>query len=160
MGKIAGSTLNLAGHLQKACPEDGGILSSARIADFLEDRTIIEKFSLKGVHIKGEEYRCYYYPLDPTYVSPDVIGGTTSIKLNLEELYGERALVEKRKTYLVLALKKIGQCQDVTLTGSAPVWLYLLIARDLHGRISKLTYNAPNSGDIIIFDHTQPRKKK
>ncbi|NLB69128.1 MAG: hypothetical protein GX804_05530 [Lentisphaerae bacterium] len=43
---------------------------------------------------------------------------------------------------------------DVTLTGPAPVWLYLRVAHALHGLCRKLVYTSPVSGDVVIFDHT------
>lgn len=42
---------------------------------------------------------------------------------------------------------------DVTLTGHAPVWLYLRLAHALHGRVRKLTYDSPVTGPIEIFNH-------
>ena len=42
---------------------------------------------------------------------------------------------------------------DVTLTGNAPVWLYLRIAHALHGRARILTYESPVTGPVEIFNH-------
>ncbi len=42
---------------------------------------------------------------------------------------------------------------DVTLTGPAPVWLYLRIAHALHGRACVLTYDSPVTGPVEIFNH-------
>lgn len=42
---------------------------------------------------------------------------------------------------------------DVTLTGQAPVWLYLRIAHALHGIARSLTYDSPVSGPVEIFNH-------
>jgi hypothetical protein len=42
---------------------------------------------------------------------------------------------------------------DVTLTGPAPVWLYLRLAHALHGRVRKLDYESPVTGPVEIFDH-------
>lgn len=42
---------------------------------------------------------------------------------------------------------------DVTLTGPAPVWLYLRLAHLLHGRARILTYESPVTGPIGIFNH-------
>lgn len=41
----------------------------------------------------------------------------------------------------------------VTLTGNAPVWLYLRLAHALHGKALSLTYHSPVTGPVIIFDH-------
>lgn len=42
---------------------------------------------------------------------------------------------------------------DVTLTGNAPVWLYLRMAHALHGRARKLFYESPVTGPVEIFNH-------
>ena len=42
---------------------------------------------------------------------------------------------------------------DVTLTGNAPVWLYLSLAHALHGRARKLFYDSPVTGSVEIFNH-------
>jgi len=41
----------------------------------------------------------------------------------------------------------------VILIGAAPVWLYLKIAHVLHGKVKKLIYHSPVTGDVTIFDH-------
>lgn len=41
----------------------------------------------------------------------------------------------------------------VTLTGNAPVWLYLRLAHALHGRARKLFYDSPVTGPVQIFNH-------
>jgi len=42
---------------------------------------------------------------------------------------------------------------DLTLTGPAPVWLYLRIAHALHGRARKLFFDSPVTGPVEIFNH-------
>jgi hypothetical protein len=42
---------------------------------------------------------------------------------------------------------------DVTLTGNAPVWLYVRLAHALHGRARKLFYDSPVTGPVEIFNH-------
>jgi CRISPR-associated protein Csx3 len=42
---------------------------------------------------------------------------------------------------------------DVTLTGPAPVWLYLRLAHLLHGRARILVYESPVTGPVEIFNH-------
>ena len=42
---------------------------------------------------------------------------------------------------------------DVTLTGPAPVWLYLRLAHALHGRARILTYESPVTGPVEVFNH-------
>lgn len=156
IGKITGTTMNLAGHLQKHCPDTGGILMRDKVETFIKGRKLLKVFSLKRAYIKGRECDCYYYPFDPSVDVPHVIGYSDSVTLNLTELYGEKAAVKDINRYTANALRRIGFCRSVVLTGGAPVWLYLAIARSLHGKVSRLVYSAPNSGDVVIFDHTQP----
>jgi len=42
---------------------------------------------------------------------------------------------------------------DVTLTGNAPVWLYLRLAHALHGRARRLFYDSPVTGPVEVFNH-------
>jgi len=42
---------------------------------------------------------------------------------------------------------------DVTLTGPAPVWLYLRLAHSLDGRAKVLTCESPITGPVEIFNH-------
>jgi len=42
---------------------------------------------------------------------------------------------------------------DVTLTGNAPIWLYLRLAHALHGRARRLYYDSPVSALVEIFNH-------
>ena len=73
--------------------------------------------------------------------------------IDLEELYGETAKLALLPEYLENALQLAGEGEEVTLTGAAPVWLYLKIAHALHGKARKLVYHAPVTGDVVIFDH-------
>jgi hypothetical protein len=43
--------------------------------------------------------------------------------------------------------------EEVTLTGHAPVWLYLRLAHALHGRARRLVYDSPVTGPVEIFNH-------
>ena len=74
--------------------------------------------------------------------------------LNLECLYSGRAKLAELPVYIEKALAQAGEGNDVTLTGRAPVWLYLAGAHALHGVARKLTYTSPVTGDVVIFDHT------
>lgn len=56
--------------------------------------------------------------------------------------------------YIRETVDKAGNGNYVTITGEAPVWLYLKIAHALHGRAARLTYRSPVTGDIVIFDHS------
>ena len=42
---------------------------------------------------------------------------------------------------------------DVTMTGPAPIWLYLRVAHTLHGWVKGLVYDSPVTGPVQIFDH-------
>ena len=64
----------------------------------------------------------------------------------------ERARLELLQEYVLVALEKAGEGDyTVVLTGAAPVWMYLKIAHALHGRVSRLIYNSPTTGDVLIF---------
>jgi hypothetical protein len=41
---------------------------------------------------------------------------------------------------------------SVVLTGAGPVWAYLKVAHQLHGRAVRLVYAAPNA-TIVIWNH-------
>lgn len=153
IGKIVGSTMNKAGHLQKHCPGDGGILVRGKVENHINEKKLWVGFFIKTVYIKGESSICYYYPLHPETEVPPVIGCEERVTVNVAELYGEKALTEKRDSYIAAALKWVGQAKEVTLTGIGPVWLYLLIGKALHGKVSKLVYTSPTSGDIVVFDN-------
>jgi len=75
------------------------------------------------------------------------------ITIDLKELYGETAKLARLDEYVQKALELAGEGQEVTLTGAAPVWLYLKIAHALHGKARKLIYSSPVTGEVIIFDH-------
>lgn len=46
-----------------------------------------------------------------------------------------------------------GEGNAVKLTGRGPVWLYLRLAHVLHGKVRRLTYDSPVTGEVVIFDH-------
>jgi hypothetical protein len=77
------------------------------------------------------------------------------ITIDLKELYGETetAKLARLDEYTQKALDLAGEGQEVTLTGAAPVWLYLTIAHALHGKARKLVYSSPVTGPVVIFDH-------
>jgi hypothetical protein len=77
------------------------------------------------------------------------------IVIDLESLYaatGNAKLADLPK-YEAEALKQAGEGNAVKLTGRAPVWLYLRIAHALHGKVQKLLYDSPVTGEVVIFDH-------
>ena len=55
--------------------------------------------------------------------------------------------------YEARVLEQVPPGADVTLTGRAPVWLYLRVAHLLHGRARILTYDSPVTGPVEIFNH-------
>jgi len=57
--------------------------------------------------------------------------------------------------YIAEALKQAGEGNEVTLTGAAPIWMYLKIAHALHGKAKRLLYSAPGQGinEFEIFNH-------
>lgn len=75
------------------------------------------------------------------------------ITIDLSKLYSETAKISDLPVYLENALEQAGEGNEVILTGKAPVWLYLSVAHELHGKAKKLIYQSPVTGDIIIFDH-------
>jgi len=73
--------------------------------------------------------------------------------IDLKALFGDTAKLADLPAYLDQAKALAGEGSDVVLTGQAPVWLYLKVAHALHGRVRKLTYTSPVTGDVVIFDH-------
>lgn len=73
--------------------------------------------------------------------------------IDLKALFGDTAKLADLPAYLDQAKVLAGDGSDVVLTGQAPVWLYLKVAHALHGRVRKLTYTSPVTGDVVIFDH-------
>lgn len=75
------------------------------------------------------------------------------IIINLNTFFNERAKLSDMDQYVEKATQLAGEGNEVTLTGSAPVWLYLKISHVLHGKVKKLIYRSPVTGDVTIFDH-------
>jgi len=75
------------------------------------------------------------------------------IVIDLKTFFSETAKLTELPVYLQKALKVAGEGNDLILTGQAPVWLYLKIAHALHGKVRKLIYRSPVTGDVVIFDH-------
>ncbi len=73
--------------------------------------------------------------------------------IDISTLYDETAKLSQLDEYVLQAKALAGEGNVVTLTGAAPVWLYLKIAHALHGKVVKLYYDSPASGTILIFDH-------
>jgi hypothetical protein len=73
--------------------------------------------------------------------------------VDLRSVYGETAKLEELPRYIERALELAGEGNEVVLTGQAPVWLYLKVAHALHGKVRKLIYSSPVTGEVVIFDH-------
>lgn len=81
------------------------------------------------------------------------------IKINLNEVIenfsGTTAKLSDMNKYITEILRQAGEGNEVTLTGAAPIWLYLKIAHALHGKAKKLLYSSPGQGinSFEIFNH-------
>lgn len=73
--------------------------------------------------------------------------------IDLKLLYGETAKIEELPNYVERAEQLAGEGNEVVLTGQAPIWLYLKVAHALHGKVRKLSYSSPVTGEVVIFDH-------
>lgn len=75
------------------------------------------------------------------------------IIINLQDMHEGQAKLYKMEEYLSKSQELAGYGNEVTLTGAAPVWMYLKIALSLQGKALRVYYEAPNCGSILIFDH-------
>jgi hypothetical protein len=75
------------------------------------------------------------------------------ITIDLSSLYLGTAKLAELESYKEKASSLAGQGQVVTVTGAAPVWLYLAVAHSLHGKAKKLLYSSPVTGEVVIFNH-------
>lgn len=75
--------------------------------------------------------------------------------IDLSELYAAtgQAKLADLSAYEAKVKELVPSGADVTLTGHAPIWLYLRIAHVLHGRVRILTYDSPVTGSVEIFNH-------
>jgi hypothetical protein len=80
-----------------------------------------------------------------------------SVTIDVSELYTTTgtAKLADLPGYIAQVLKTAGSGQSVILTGAGPIWLYLQISHALHGRVKRLSYLSPATGEepIIIYDH-------
>ena len=76
------------------------------------------------------------------------------IEIDLSSFYTGTAKLKNLNEYLKQAKELAGEGNEIALTGQAPVWLYLKVAHALHGKVRKLIYRSPVTGDIEIFNHT------
>ncbi|MEW6771856.1 MAG: CRISPR-associated protein Csx3 [Bacillota bacterium] len=75
------------------------------------------------------------------------------VTIDVKQLYGEQAKLDKLPEYTEAAIQLAGLGNDVILTGQGPVWLYLAVAHALHGKARSLSYDSPVTGKVVIFDH-------
>jgi hypothetical protein len=76
-----------------------------------------------------------------------------NIVIDIKSIYGETAKLDQVPLYVEKALVLAGSGNNVELTGAGPVWLYLIIAHALHGKVKCLTYSSPVTGPVQIFNH-------
>lgn len=76
-----------------------------------------------------------------------------NIIIDLKTFYSDTAKIENLPEYISKALSLAGEGNIVTLTGQAPIWMYLKIAHALHGKALTLYYDSPSTGKVLIFDH-------
>lgn len=78
------------------------------------------------------------------------------ITIDISTLYADtgNAKLADLPSYAEKAQKLAGNGNIVTLTGQGPIWLYLSISHALHGKVVKLQYNSPVTGDVVIYDHS------
>jgi len=74
--------------------------------------------------------------------------------INLSTFFKETAKLADLDSYIRKAWEMAGEGNDVVLTGRAPAWLYLKVAHALHGKVRKMIYRSPVTGDVLIFDHS------
>jgi len=75
------------------------------------------------------------------------------ITIDVSTLYADTAKLSALPDYVARAMEMAGEGNVVKLTGAGPVWLYLKIAHALHGKVLKLVYDSPASGEVVVFDH-------
>ncbi len=46
------------------------------------------------------------------------------------------------------AVEFAGNGGEIVLTGASPVWMYLSITHTLHGKVKRLVYRSPVTGDV------------
>lgn len=77
------------------------------------------------------------------------------VVVGVETLYAETgtAKLAELSEYESKAKALTGSGNDVILTGQGPIWLYLRLAHALHGKVRKLSYESPVTGEVVIYDH-------
>jgi hypothetical protein len=75
------------------------------------------------------------------------------IVIDLDQFFVGNAKLNDQLQYLQKAKQLAGEGNIITLTGRAPIWLYLIVSHALHGQAQKLYYSSPITGSVVIFDH-------
>lgn len=75
------------------------------------------------------------------------------VEIDVSDLFGGQAKLAEIDKYEAAVSAVAGEGQDVILTGAGPVWLYLRLAHALHGKVRRLSYRSPVTGDVLVFDH-------
>ena len=77
------------------------------------------------------------------------------ITIDVSTLYEQTgtAKLAEIDSYCLSARELAGEGNDVILSGAGPIWLYLSIAHALHGKVRKLSYCSPVTGEVVIYDH-------
>jgi hypothetical protein len=71
--------------------------------------------------------------------------------IDLSTIHDGQARLDKLDKYIQQALDLVGNGDVVTLTGSAPIWMYLAIACALYGKARILRYSSPVTGEVTIY---------
>ena len=75
------------------------------------------------------------------------------VVIDLSTFFSLRAKFSELSSYRQKAIDLAGNGKKVILTGAAPVWLYLDIAHELHGKVKSLIYRSPVTGDVVVGDY-------
>jgi hypothetical protein len=81
--------------------------------------------------------------------------------VDLSRIYApdRQAKIAKLDAYIRKVRRKLKPGSVVTLTGNAPVWLYLAVAHALHGGAKILYYESPVTGLVEVFNHDPHARK-
>lgn len=75
------------------------------------------------------------------------------IVIDIKEIYGETAKLSLMDEYSKKVVEIAGNGNEIVITGAGPVWMYLKLAHELHGKAKKLYYDSPVTGKVLVFDH-------
>ncbi len=75
------------------------------------------------------------------------------IVIDIKEIYGETAKLSLMDEYTKKVVEIAGNGNEIVITGAGPVWMYLKLAHELHGKAKKLYYDSPVTGKVLVFDH-------